>query len=143
MPSPHYNHEVVKRLKYHMFTSVVPGLFSTRLSLVILTRIIKLPLRFRQIRGWADRPAIISRNTEFIGPRIRRAELILPFLHDVSGRLSGEQKARCGEHPRRSTTGVKPVGLHRRKDFQSRDDPGWQRRHPSIRVALGADERRR
>jgi hypothetical protein len=79
MPSSHHNYEVAKNMEYHMFTAHVHNLFSTRLSLVILLWITRLPLLLRKIRGWADRPAIVSRNTEFIRPRIRRAETNLAF----------------------------------------------------------------
>lgn len=75
MPSAHHNYEVAKNMEYHMFTAHV----HTRLSLVILLWITRLPLLLRKIRGWADRPAIVSRNTEFIRPRIRRAETNLAF----------------------------------------------------------------
>ena len=78
--------------QYHMFP-VVQVLFSPRLSVVISRPIIRLTLLLREIRRWADRPAIVSRNTGLSGRVSDAIKLILPYHHDASGALSSERKA--------------------------------------------------
>jgi hypothetical protein len=69
MPISQHNSRVVNSLRNQLFTGRIHYSFSTHLDLVTSADLTRLTLLFRR-RGWADRPAINSRKTEFARPRI-------------------------------------------------------------------------
>jgi hypothetical protein len=110
MTDLHHNDEVAKRTQYHMFTALIHGLFSTRLSVVIPCQIIKLRLLFGQSGGGRIGRRSRAETPDLTGRVSAALKMILRFHHDAPGALSGEQKAWCGEHLSRSTAGVSPSG---------------------------------
>lgn len=134
MPTSSYNREVAKASLFQMLPSNVPDLLSTRLSLVIPTWITRLLLLFGQTGGGRIGRRSLAETLDLSGRVSAALKLILPFHHDASGELSSEQESLMRGTSEPFDDGRQPAGLHRRKMFQSRDDLGWSRRHPSIRV---------